>query len=66
MNKSKANEDIREAIYKSGLRYWEIAERCGFSPSVFSVKLRRELSGNEKYKLFCIIQEMVDEKGGKA
>lgn len=59
---NKANQDIRETIEKSGLRYWEIAERCGFSPSVLSVKLRRELQSQEKYDILCIIQEMIDER----
>lgn len=61
-----ANQDIREALIKSGVKHWELAEKVGVSPSCLSVKLRHELSSEEKYKLFSLIQEIVDERGKSA
>ena len=57
-----SNCDIREALRKSGVKQWELAERYGLSASWFTVKLRKELSSEEKYKLFTLIQQIVDER----
>lgn len=62
----KANKDIREALVKSGVRQWELAEKYGLSNTHFCAKLRKELTSEEKYKLFTIIQEIVDERKGIA
>lgn len=56
------NKDIREALVKSGVKHWELAERYGVSASWLSVKFRKELTGEEKYKLLTLIQEIVDER----
>lgn len=60
-----ANKDIREALEKSGVKYWELAEKLGISQCWLSVKLRMEFTSEEKYKVFTLIQEIVDEKVGK-
>ncbi len=57
----KANVEIREMIEKSGLKYWHIAAKLGISASYFSVKLRAELTDQEKEKIKQIIKEL----GGK-
>ena len=59
----KANKDIREVLQKSGVKQWELAEKVGLSPNYFVTKLRRELSSEEKYRMFTLIQEIVDERG---
>ena len=56
------NRDIRDALEKSNVRYWELAEKLGISQSWLSVKLRKELSSDEKYRMLILIQEIVDER----
>lgn len=55
------NNDIRKEIEKSGLKYWQVAERYGISDGNFSRKLRRELPEEEKEKIFKIIGELLKE-----
>lgn len=57
-----ANQDIRDALYKSGVKQWELADKAGLSPNYFVIKLRHELPSEEKFKLFTLIQEIVDER----
>ena len=57
------NKDIREALAKSNIKYWELAEKIGVSASWLSVRLRKELPENEKLKIFSLIQEITKEKG---
>ena len=58
----KANQDIRTALQKSGVKQWELAERYGKSETSFCAKLRHELPGEEKLKLFTLIQQITDER----
>ncbi len=57
------NQDIRDAISKSGVKYWELADRYGIAQSTLSVRLRKELPESEKLRLFSLIQEISEEKG---
>lgn len=57
------NIDIRVAAAKSGVRLWEIAEELGIADGNLSRKLRRELSPEEKERIFSIINQLA--KGGK-
>lgn len=61
-----ANKDIREALKISGVRQWELADKMGYSCAWFSIKMRKELSQEEKEKCFALIQKIAEEKGGKA
>ena len=64
MNKAKqANNDIREALKNNNVAQWELAEKAGYTPSYLSVKMRHEFSGEEKFDLFCMIQQIVEERG---
>ncbi len=56
------NKEIREALKKSGVRYWELADRLGMSQCWFSVKLRKEFTSEEKEKMLSVIQEIAEEK----
>ena len=60
-----ANQDIREALKKSGVKQWELADKCIITNTRLCEKLRHELSSDVKLKLFALIQEIVDEKVGK-
>ena len=55
------NKDIRDAVKRSGVRMWQIAEELGMQDSAFSRKLRRELPAEEKEKIFGIIRELSQE-----
>jgi predicted XRE-type DNA-binding protein len=57
----KNNNDLREAIYKSGIRQWQVAEKYGLSESNFSRLMRRELSTENKELIYHIINQLVYE-----
>lgn len=59
----KANLDVRERAASNGVMLWEIAERYGCNDGNFSRKLRRELSDEDKLKIFGIIEEIKSERG---
>lgn len=50
------NKDIRLKAERAGVKLWQIAEMLGITDSTFSRKLRKELSAEEKEKIFCIIE----------
>ena len=56
------NKDIRDILAKSGIKHWELAEKYGVSASWLSVKLRKELTTEEKLKVFDCIQQIIDER----
>lgn len=57
-----ANEEIKEAIKKSNLKFWQIAYAYGLSDGNFSRKLRKELPSEEKQKIFDIISRLIKNK----
>jgi hypothetical protein len=57
------NSDIKRAIRESGLKFWQVAEKYGIADTTFSRKLRHELPGAEKAKIFAIIDKL---KGANA
>ena len=59
---SKANQDIREAIYKSSFPQWKVAQQYGLSDSRFSVILRYELDDDKKKAILEAIKELEKEK----
>ena len=56
-----SNQDIRRTAAGAAVKLWQIAEALGIADCNFSRKLRRELSAEEKEKIFSIIREL--EKG---
>ena len=56
-----SNQDIRRTAAGAGVKLWQIAEALGIADCNFSRKLRRELSAEEKEKIFSIIRGL--EKG---
>ena len=59
------NLDIRAAAKESGVRLWEIADELGILDVSFSRKLRKELSAEEKAKIYDIIAQLSDAEGGE-
>lgn len=56
------NLDIREKLKNSRIFQYELAEAMGISEMTLLKRLRRELSKEEKEKIFIIIKQL---KGGK-
>ena len=57
-----ANEVIREAAKKAGVKLWEVAECCGIGDSTFSRQLRRELPSDRQKEILEMIQKIAAEK----
>lgn len=53
-----ANQDVRRTAAGAGVKLWQIAEALGIADCSLSRKLRRELSAEEKEKIFGIIQDL--------
>lgn len=52
------NQDVRRTAAGAGVKLWQIAEALGIADCSLSRKLRRELSAEEKEKIFGIIQDL--------
>ncbi|MCR1905708.1 hypothetical protein [Intestinimonas butyriciproducens] len=55
------NQDIRRAAAGAGVRLWQIAEALGIADCSLSRKLRKELSAEEKERIFSIIKKLSRE-----
>ena len=58
----KNNQDIREKILKSHLKYWQIAEQLNINDGNFSRMLRKELPSEKKEHIYKIINEIAKER----
>ena len=56
------NQEIRIAIIKANLKYYEVADKLGILEHNFSRKLRYELSEKEKARVLQVIEELKQEK----
>lgn len=54
----KANNDLRQKIYASRLKYWEVAEEVGISDGRLSVWLRTPLSDERRKRVEKAIDEL--------
>lgn len=59
---SKANADIREAAKKAGVYLYKIADRLGVCENTLTIRLRRELSEDNKRQILDIISELAAEQ----
>ena len=59
-----ANQKIREAAAKSGVRLWQIAAQLNLNDGNFSRKLRVELPDDEQKRILEIIEELSKEAKG--
>lgn len=53
-----ANEGIRQAAKKAGVRLWEIAEALGIADTTFSRYLRRDMPQEETLKILKVIEQI--------
>jgi len=56
------NIDLRAQMKKEGVRQWQVAEALNFDESVFSRKMRHELSLEEKQRIFEAIEKLSKEE----
>lgn len=56
------NNDIRQKAQKGNIKLWEIADILGVTDSTFSKMLRKELSAEQKEKIFSIISALKQEE----
>ena len=56
------NIEIKTAAKQKGVFYYEIADRLGMYDTALSRKLRRELSAEEKQRIFSLIDEIAADK----
>ena len=61
MKERRANEAIREAARRAGVRHWRIADELGINEGMLCRMLRHELPENKKREILDIIQRL---KGG--
>ncbi|MBS0937411.1 hypothetical protein [Lactiplantibacillus plantarum] len=57
----KANFELRNAISRCRLRYWEVAEKVGISDSRLSVWLRTPLNEERKARVLKAIDELTQQ-----
>lgn len=55
------NQDIRRTAAAAGVKLWQIADALGIADCSLSRKLRKELSQEEKDKIFSIIKQLSQE-----
>lgn len=56
------NSDIRIWAFQNDIRMYEIAEKLGIHYATLNTKLRKELSTEEKRKIFDIIEDLKEAK----
>lgn len=60
----KANQEIRELIYRNRFKNWEVAEEIGISDSRLSVWLRTPLNDERKERVNKAIESLLSKAGG--
>lgn len=53
----KANDDIRQAMIKHGVRQWQVADALGVGEVTLCKYLRRELNNEEKKEILNAIEK---------
>lgn len=59
------NKDVRSRAKEKSVKLWQIAARLNITDGNFSRRLRRELSQEEKARIFKIIDELAEGGGEK-
>ena len=58
---SNVNQDIKNAIKQSNLKFWQVGMALGMNDGNFSRLLRKELTTEKKDKIFAIIKVLKEE-----
>lgn len=59
---SISNQDIRTLLKTSKIKHWELAEALEISETTLVRKLRKELSNEEKKRIFNIIDKLIKKQ----
>ena len=66
MKKTRSsNLDVRWAVKDNGLYLWQVADFLGICDGTLSRKLRKELSDDEKQKIFYAVAHLKANEGGE-
>ena len=57
----KNNSDIRISAYKNNVKMYQIAEKLGIHYVTLNSKLRKELSKDEKERIYQVINEIKEK-----
>jgi DNA-binding NtrC family response regulator len=63
---SKCNHEIKDAMKRSKIYTWEVAEQLEMHENTLYRKMRKELSEQLKEKIYDAIEKLNDRKGGTA
>ena len=55
------NKDVRTAIHEKGLAHYEIANAIGIAPISFARWLEKELSEEQKQRVYAAIEKCMEE-----
>ena len=58
MRVNDANQDIRDAMAKANVKYWEVAGAVGVADTTFTKWLRYELPSDKKKAILKVIKEV--------
>ena len=60
-----ANEVVRAAAKRAGVRLWEVADYCGMADTTLSRPMRKELPKENQKDLLGAIKAIAAQKGGR-
>ena len=56
------NQEIREELFRTKVRQWQVADELGIHEVSFIRKLRHELNVDEKERILQIVRELAATK----
>lgn len=59
---SKANQDIRDYLYRLGIKHWQLAEELGVHEITVCRWLRYELTNDKKDKILKAIERIKESR----
>ena len=60
-----ANEVVRVAAKRAGVKLWEIADYCGMADTTLSRQMRKELPEEKQQNFMGAIKAIAAQRGGK-
>ena len=61
-----SNQDVRNVIQNSGLRFWQVAAEIGMRDDKFSRILRFELPDEKKQEIYAAVERLTGVKVNEA
>lgn len=56
------NNEVRQAIAKAGLKYWQVADAVGVSETTLYVWMRHELTGEKRTRVMNAIETLCKQR----